>query len=357
MLFLTDPMAQWVTKSVMRQGDSIVGVKRKSVLKQKKSPAKPKQERCMVCKVYFDRLTQTHLKTHGFTTQRYRRVYGGIRAHPRHSTKIPIGSVDDEHRLELVGSVAENIANDKVWVACIADEVGERMLTGPLRHRLSTLLTTMLAQRARVQGESLAILNGALGKLREEWRYSQGGLDGAPTDTDTLLRIVDRASKLVKDSEDAVMRTVKLALDEQRTAAEFSDGVGPTLFSGDSDKLLGMPKQLSAGDRETMRGLLGILQVAAQHDVDAVNTVHLEAVTVSASDPTAQHDDDDGVNPPVQVPAESSHEPLDTGSDVRLMYDSTDPTTDPLAVSPSPRPRRRHRKKVDSDSAAGDAIP
>ena len=355
--------------------------KRKMIPQNIRKPSKPLKERCMICKVFFQKVTHTHLKTHGFTTERYRRVFGGLRANPKGSTQIPIGREDDEHRLALVGSVAENIATDKVWLACIADEVGERMLTGPLRQRLTALLTTMLAQRARVQGEALAILNMSLGELKQEWRMTQGGRDGAPTDTDQLLRVVDRASKIVKESEDAVMRTMKLALDEQRTAAEFADGAGPTLFTGDSDQL-GVPKQLSSGDRETMRGLLSILQKAASADDADRNTITVTpgggggedpqgrggeggAPAVPATDPSAALGEGTSMrNRDEQVPTQSSTR------DVRSMDASTmtstsstdptatDPVTDPLAFPSSSTPRRhrgrRHRRKrVDSDIAGG----
>lgn len=161
----------------------------------------------MVCKEVMDRVTPGHLREHGLTVERYERMFGARRP-PSRSQWAPIGSVSDPSTA-LVDAVAERLLDEKVWVACVADEVGERMMNGPLRQRLSALITTMLFQRAKVHGESIAILNAGLAELKEEWRIHQGGVGGGPTDTETLIKLVEKAAKIVADSEGAVQATMK----------------------------------------------------------------------------------------------------------------------------------------------------
>jgi len=230
--------------------------KAKNVKVKKKASRSKKKERCMICKELLPRVDAGHLRTHGYTQARYERTMGA-RTPPPSDERADVSDRD-----ALTSKIAERISEDKVWMATIADEVGERMLDGPLRHRLSILLTTMLAQRSEVHGRSLAMLNNALQELQQDWRAAQGGENGGPTDTETLLKMVERASRVVKESEEAVQRTMKLALEEQRAQAEFADSAGPTLYQG-TGETLDMPAGLPAGDREAIRNLLGVIGKAA----------------------------------------------------------------------------------------------
>jgi hypothetical protein len=55
---------------------------------------------------------------------------------------------------------------------------------------------------------------------------------------------------------------MKLALEEQKTAHQYSDGIGPALYQGTGEKL-DMPVGLPASDREVMRNLLALIGKAA----------------------------------------------------------------------------------------------
>lgn len=178
----------------------------------------------------------------------------------------------------MVEAVAERLLDKKVWLSCLVDEVGERMINGPLRKRLSNLLVTMLYQRAQVHGEALAILHPVLAELKEEWRTQQGGQNGGPTDTDVLLRTVDRVAKLVNDSEDAVQKTIKLALEEQKASHQYADSVGPTLYQGTGEKL-DMPSGLPSGERETIRNLLSLIGKAANEAGTVEGSVSVPVAT------------------------------------------------------------------------------
>jgi len=291
----------------------------------KKKRSRPSKERCAVCKEVFGYVTPGHLRTHGFTVERYTRLYGergpirsGSVSDPMVAgTRFPPGQPGDENRHRLVTEVAEKLTDDRVWLACIADEVGEAMLNGPLKQRLSMLLTTMLAQRAQVHGQAMAVLSSALGELQEEWRVLQGGRNGGPTDSDTLMRMIEKGSRLVKDSEDAVHRTMKLALDEQRQQAEYADALGPSLYQGTGEKL-DMPAGMPTGDRETIRNLLGIIGKAANEE----GTIDAEASPSTSTEQAA-----------CQGPVDEQRS-------------STPPEPTPVeAVDPCPAPRRRRRKR------------
>lgn len=259
--------------------------------RKKKQPRTPKQQRCMICKKLFRSVSASHLRTHGYTAQRYSRVYG-MRPSAMSTQRVEIGSVSDPNT-ELMTAVSERLVGDKAWVACLADEVGERMMNGPLRQRLSYLLTTMLHQRACVHGQALTVLSGALEELQQAWRFTQAACGSGPVDTETLLKMVDRASKLVSDSEGAVQKTVKLALDEQRTAAEFADSNGPPLYQGTGESLE-MPTGVTSGDREIIRSLLSMV---GQH-ASGANIIDVEATPLRPAPA--------GEQPGPQVPAEEA---------------------------------------------------
>jgi hypothetical protein len=250
------------------------GVVLGKIEKKRKPYPKRKKERCQICKKVMEGVSPGHLREHGWTVERYRRCYGvlGPVSGPS-SVSIDMSKPDNPNDI-LIQAVGDRLTSSKQWVACIADEVGERILGGPLRQRLSVLLTTMLYQRAEVHGKALAILSGSLEELQSDWRMSQGGENGGPTDTDTLLRMVEKAGKLVKDSEDAVQRTIKLALDEQRLAADTADALGPALYQGTGENL-NMPAGMTTGDRETIRNLLSLVGKAANDHgtVDATSQV------------------------------------------------------------------------------------
>jgi len=260
-------------KRVETPEDKPMGLRKK----KRKAYKAPRKERCQICKLLMEGVSASHLREHGWSVGRYQRVYGGTRPLLRSSVRIPSSHDDDLNDVsgrDIISEVAEHLTSSKQWVNCIADEVGERILGGPLRQRLSALLTTMLFQRAAVHGKALAILTGSLDELQAEWRLTQGGDNGEPTDTDTIIRIVEKTAKIVKDSEDAVQRTIKLALDEQRLAADTADALGPALYQG-TGEALNMPAGMTTGDRETIRNLLSLVGKTANEEgtIDATSQV------------------------------------------------------------------------------------
>jgi len=322
---------------------------------KRRKKRKSKTQRCRVCNKLFKNITPEHLRTHNITLQRYRRLFGATMP-PSTTELMEVGSVSDPQD-GLVSAVSERLLQENVWVGCLADEVGERMTTGPMRHRLSLLLTTMLHQRAKVHGQSMSVLCEALNELQESWRITQGGPDGQPTSTEELLRIVDRGTKLVQQSEEAVMRAMKVALEEQRLQTEHADSLGPALYQG-TGETLAMP-DLPTGDREIMRALLGMVSKHASeaNTIDASHTPGADGVQTPVDgvvSPSQHRDGAPTVDAPINT-GESTHQPQNTpvstsiskgprqGADGEMLIDAAlkDPTV--LTRTRTKRRRKRHR--------------
>ena len=182
--------------------------------------------------------------------------------------------LDPRQREQLTSRIADKLTKGKAFVACLADEVGEKLMGGVLRQRLSQALVSTIATRLHVQGKAGALLFDVLGELDQEWRILQGGQDGGPTPTADLVQLANALSKQLRDAEDLTLRTMKLALDEQRLNAEHASSLGPALFEG-TGETIDVPVQVGPGEREAIRTLLGNLVKA---------TKQVEAVTVGDAD-------------------------------------------------------------------------
>lgn len=303
--------------------------------------------RCEICGQVFAQMTPGHLRTHGYSTQRYKRLYGG-RASPlppvstsissrvgdelasRGNSLVPMGAPGSEEREDLVASIAHRLADSKVWMACVADEVGEKLMNGPLRQRLTAALVTTLATRLHVQGEAGALLTDVLCELKEEWRITQGGDGAGPTPTADLVGLANALSRQLRDAEDLTLRAIKLALDEQKLEAEHAGALGPALYSGDAETIDVGTTKLSTGERETIRNLLTNM---AKHVKGTVVGDSEEGEAAGSSNELRSPmttEQDDGTEPPAP-PA----------------------PVDPLAIPETPSRRRRRRRRRPPEPAEG----
>lgn len=325
-----------------------------------------RQERCYICKQVMPKVSAAHLRNHGYSVQRYERCFGVRRPIHRSTRSDQSLSKPDQspQRSAAIAELAERLGHDKVWLDTLTDEVGERMLNGEMRHRLTAMCATMLMHRAQVHAGAMTVMSSALRELTEDWRVTQGGKDGAPTSTEELLRIVEKAGKVVRDSEEAVQRTMKLALDEQRTASEYADGIGPTLYQGKAEKL-DLPAGLTPGDRETMRGLLGILGRATA-EARTIDVGQVPAnIAPSDVQPGVQSGDaqrDELMAPPTPPPGvvphttsthqaghQLAHQLIEQGITASQEHATlvAPPSSDPLSLIADPIPiqRRTRRRK------------
>ena len=274
---------------------------------------------CLICKQVLPRLTQDHLKAHGLTATRYRRMFSGAPTQPPdeptikqlrdHAERLhapatlaalreygvapPMAAqslVGDPTPSETSGDPAEGfgepqqpparplpspsqqahavagaLVQSPEFVATMADEVAEAIFSGPLRDRLKLALVTVLGARMKVHGEAHANLAALRAELSLPWRAQQGGKLGGPTPTEQLLAMASQAHNEVIKSEEAVLKTIKLAVDESKgrdDRAKPPGGLAP--YTADAEGIIPIPENMTAEQRETVRELLVTLTRGAR---------------------------------------------------------------------------------------------
>lgn len=213
------------------------------------------------------RVTQQHLRTHGFTTAQYRRL------HPSTTRAAPSGArIEDGPPPGAVASIApgtldtitDELLADAGFVRRLADEVGGALFTGSVRHRLRVALVSMIHTRLAMHGEAVQLLDKARKEVSQPWRLEQGGPNGGPTDTKDLINVLHAALAEVKTSEDLLLRTVKTAIDESK-----QDKHDPTIqsdldrFTGEAERIP-VPSGLTPSEREGIRNLMSMLERSVQ---------------------------------------------------------------------------------------------
>ena len=243
----------------------------------KGSRRKSRQVICQICHEAFKELTADHLRSHGFTTTRYRRAY-------QTNTRAPRGSSPstDDPRLTVL-DLAQRIVTDPQVIRDLAGEVAEAIFSTSLRDQLRLALVSLLAQRLDSHGKATSALDEVRAELTARWRIAQGGLNGAPTPTKELVQIGQLLQQEVKQSEDLLSKTVKLAIDEfknQQDGGAIGGGLHPDRFTG-SGEALPIPASLTPGDREAIRTLYGMFDKA----IVAKRTLNAEVVSSGPSVP------------------------------------------------------------------------
>ena len=251
----------------------------------------PKQVVCQICHTEFKRITAEHLRTHGFTLTRYRRAYHAPTRAPAVNS-APTGtygrlSSDPEADRQTVATLAERIVSDPQVIRELAGEVSEAIFGSSLRDALRLSLVSVLTERLKSHGEATAALNQVRGELSQPWRTKQGGMNGQPTSTKDLLGMATVLGMEVRQGEELLLKTVKLAMEEWRShqGAGAIEGGLPDRFSG-SGEAIPIPATLSAGDRETCRTLWGMFDKAIEAKrVLTVTTTQVDSVQTTCSVP------------------------------------------------------------------------
>lgn len=266
---------------------------------------------CLICRERFPRITAQHLRSHGWTTAMWERRFGPIPApQPPKSlatarrrlaqtrlqavnsklsraqatlqldAAIPVESATTGG--DLAGVVAQQLLTDPTFAARLTDEVQDAIFAGPLRDRLRASLVGILAERLDMHGQATARLKRIHAELSQPWRLEAGGEGGTATPTKELVAMLGNALVEVRHGEDLVVKAVKLALDEQRTRVAAGQTEAPldgARYSGKAEKLP-VPEGISAGERETVRTLLGMLQKGVEAR-RALNASVVDAKVVS----------------------------------------------------------------------------
>jgi hypothetical protein len=239
---------------------------------------------CQLCNRRFRKASASHLRSHGYSPEHYRRVFGGAAALlPPTAQPAAAISVIDPTRGAV--EAAARLAVDPRFVA----EVGEAMLNGPLRDRLSYSLACLLETRAKTHASAVDRLTRINEELGADWRIKQGGEGGTPTDTKELVSMHLAAHAEVRSSEELFTKAMKLAIEESkgRKDAALMVPEGLERYTGSAEKVP-VPTSLTAGDRESVRVLLSRLKegmVARRKGVPVLIETTAAPVSVQGSAP------------------------------------------------------------------------
>jgi hypothetical protein len=138
--------------------------------------------------------------------------------------------------------------------------VAATIFSSSLRDQLRLALCSTLSARLELHGRAVAHLAALREELAQPWRASDGGKDGDPTPTPHLVAMAGEAHHEVVKTEEALLRAIKLASEEARDQKQTLDGLGSRpAFTGEAE-VIPVPPELSPGERETVRSLLGLLR-------------------------------------------------------------------------------------------------
>jgi hypothetical protein len=250
---------------------------------------------CAICHASLREVSQAHLGLHGFTLTRYRRAFPGAPTRaprPPRGTRTPRAAAPaptapstpalpsgssapaddptDARTPPALGrtnalNIAQRIIEDPDVIRSLADEVSEAIFSSSLRERLRFALVGTIARRLEAHGTAVARLDQVRAELTQDWRVHQGGPNGTPTPTKDLASIHNALAMEVKHGEELVLKAVKAAIDEAKGLDDEKKGADGMLdagrFTGTAPGLR-IPAELSSGERETIRTLMGMLTKA-----------------------------------------------------------------------------------------------
>ena len=210
---------------------------------------------CAVCGRPYRAIDNRHLKAHGLTLDTYQRTYPNAPLTPdTDPTQAP-------SPLATTASlaVAEALVTDPVFVTRMADSVAQTIFGSSLRDQLRLALCSTLSARMEIHGRAVAHLQSIRTELAQPWRLTAAGKDGAPTPNGQLISMAGQAHHEVAKTEDALLRAIRLAAEEQRDTTIATNLHGRPAFTGEAE-VIPVPPSLSPGERETVRSLLGLLR-------------------------------------------------------------------------------------------------
>jgi hypothetical protein len=288
--------------------------------------SRKKDVRCEVCGLWFRSLSARHLRTHGLTRVRYRRLFVGVK------DPTLTGSTDQstQQPLTTVAKLADRITGSPAFLDAISAEVADHILNAaPLRSQVAFAAAQVIQARMAIHADAVGRLARISEELDADWRTQQGGPGGTPTPTRDLLGMAAQAHAEIAKAEDMVLKAAKLALEEQKAQSEQR---APSFtYSGEAESIP-IPRDLGPADREALRALMGNLTRYVDHTRTA-----RKAITVAAEEAVKD----------VSLPSVSSAG--ETGS----VDQSSSGAPDQSGVSlPSPKvtKRRRRRKKPSTDA-------
>jgi hypothetical protein len=292
---------------------------------------------CLLCAEQFPKVTAAHLQTHGYTVQRYLRVFEASLAAPRAARASvrssasprdtrkpdPAGDLVPQRHdgiaivsaLEvattssgLASRIAEELVSSPEFTYRMADEVAEAIFSGPFRDRLRGALVTILGARLEQHGKAVGQLEGVRKQLSEKWRIEHGGADGGPTKTADLVNMGHLALAEVAKSEELVIKAVKLTIDEAKGTEDQRTGhpLDAVRYTGKSETLP-LPAEIPASQREIMRLLFERIKTGSEKAAQAAAARAAEkAAPRTPPQEPPRPAPEEGPNPPSQDSKETS---------------------------------------------------
>lgn len=221
---------------------------------QRQRQRRPKRQvKCELCGRMYRQITTTHLRSHGYTLDDYKRTFG---------SPVPPGppSPPQVHAPQAsTAQVADALLADQTFLHRLADDVGDLLFTTELRERLRLGLVQLLGKRLDLHAAAVANLERVRQELGQRWRVERGGKDGAPTPTPHLVMMAGEAHQEVTKSEEALLKAIKLAVEEQRSNKDLAQAQARPAYSGEAEAIP-VPPSLPAHERETIRTLFSLLK-------------------------------------------------------------------------------------------------
>lgn len=235
--------------------------------------------------------------------------------------------------------IARRIVTDPQVIRDLAGEVSEAIFSTSLREQLRLALVSTLAQRLDAHGKATAALTEVREELTQRWRIAQGGRHGKPTPTKELVAVHQALVTEVRQTEDILAKTVKMAIEEfrsQKGDVAIGGGLDPLRFTG-SAEALPIPAEVGPGDREAIRQLWGMFDKAIQAK-RTLTAEHGGSRPAEGSRPLADAGADSlPALPPQTEPPEQDAENCTGHSAESSDDDNSDSAADPAPV-PSPEP-------------------
>lgn len=249
---------------------------------------------CAICGKRFVKLSGNHLKLHGYTLERYSRVFN---PHTGSSLSPTTGVPDPEHphrqgvqTISVPATFRDSVISDLLatpsFRAAATYDVAQAIFSTSARGALALSIQAMVATRINMHARAVADMEKVRQELLAPWRLEAGGKDGAPTPTSDLVSLASMLHQEVVKSEELVHKTLRMAMDEQATTQGDNMIHGRPAFKGDAERIP-VPPNLNPQDRDAVRTLLRSLGESLQRRAEVTAPL---PVVASPSREVTPHD-------------------------------------------------------------------
>jgi hypothetical protein len=240
-----------------------------------------------------------HVGTHGFALKQYYRTFSPD------SVAAPLNTAS---QAASTASVAAALLGSSEFIAPLADEVATLLSTGPQRKQLLLALSSLIATRLDAHGRAVSAFERVRTELTEPHRIERGENGVGVASTKDLVAVGALLRAEVAQGEDLLLKVAKLSVEEGKNKSVQTEIAGRMLdrFTGDAEAIP-VPVALSAGERETVRALLGVL-------ARPTRATTLDAVASRPSAPSVAHPpvvDAPAAPAPVAAPRQSTRRSFD----------------------------------------------